>query len=78
MHTHTEEPHTVRTGQKEANPIREGKSSWYCDLKEHQGFKGALGCGWVSKPQADGGKVALTGISLLLSVKTLGDDGCLA
>lgn len=43
-------PHSDRTGQKEANPIREGKSSWYCDLKVQQGFKGALGSGCVSKP----------------------------
>lgn len=43
-------PHSDGAGQKEANPIREGKSSWHCDLKEHQGFKGALGGAWVSKP----------------------------
>lgn len=69
MHRLKGHTHSARTGQKEANPIREGKSSWSCDLKEHQGFKGALGCGWVSKPQAEGGKVALTGIILLLSGK---------
>lgn len=43
-------PHSDRPDQKEANPIREDKSSWYCDLKEYQGFKGALGSGLVSKP----------------------------